>query len=344
MIEHTHFAPGFSSIEEVEAHYGSIWDATTLSKIATCPRYHEVRVELNLEPADRSAPPLVAGIALHLALEFYYSQPRRDEAAERMARELCRDEWEAWALDPTQFDKKQAHYNADFFDIVLTNYFNYWNSEAIEVFQPITGLRLEDLDLSKCVAARIRLTRDEYVVLGESNFVMLFDADDLQWPDKQLLLAGKPDLPCIKQDGRGYVMDHKTTGSWLSDWWAKTHEMSNKDRGYMAMMQALLGRPFHGTVINGLTLNEGAHTNPNSKATRFARYQFDFSHDHVVEALRNQLCMKMTADFYRELGYFPQTCGFGGCKMPNVCRRDPPTRATVLASDYQPSTRTFWGL
>lgn len=344
MKEHIHFAPGLTSIEDVEAKYGPIWDATTLSKIATCPRYHEVRVEMNLEPKERTGPHLVAGIALHLALEYYYSQPRRDESAERMARELCRDEWDHWNLDPTSFDKKTAHYGPDFFDIVLDNYFSYWGRQAIEVFSPITSLRLEDLDLSKVPAARIRLTHDDYVVLGESNFIVLFDEHDLQWDDAELLLAGKPDLPAIKQDGRLYVMDHKTTGSWLSDWWAKTHEMANKDRGYMAMMGVILGRRPHGTVINGITLNEGAHTNPKSKATKFARFQFDFTEDHVIEALRNQFMLKKTAEFYRTAGYYPQTCGFGGCKMPDVCRRDPPTRDVVLSRDYQPSTRTFWDL
>jgi hypothetical protein len=343
MRDHIHFANGFSSIEEVEEAHGPIWDATTLSKVATCPRYHQVRVEENLEPADYTGPQLAAGCALHLGLEYYYSSARRDEAHERMATEICGTEWDRWNINLFEMSesdqKKYKHYGNDFLAEVLRSYFRHWQFEAIEIYEPIAGLTVDQLNLKQVLAARFPLNHKDEIILGESKLVMRFDVDG-----EELVLAGKPDLPVRKQTGDLWSMDHKTSLGYLSDWWVADHMMSNKDRGYMAMLGSLLGKPFSGTVINGIHLGEAAHRNPKSTATRFARFEFDFSPDHVTEALRNQLAWRKTVDFYRQQGYFPQGCGFGGCKMPSICRRDPPTRDIVKQTDWKQSTRTFWEL
>ncbi len=138
-------------------------------------------------------------------------------------------------------------------------------------------------------------------------------------------------------------MDHKTTSSYLSEYWAKTHEVSNKDRGYLAMLESLLSRPFNGSIINGIYVGKSA-TNPNSKATRTERYQFDFTPDHITEALRNQLMWNKTIEFYEEQGYFPQGCGYGGCSCPSICKRDPLDREVVKAEEWEQSDRHFWDL
>ena len=330
-----YFAPGFSCIEEVEAEYGTIMDASTLVRVARCPRLHEVRVEKNLDrPA--STPKMMAGIVIHDSLDVYYAHPVRDEELENHCIDLARDAWNALDIDRGKMDKDSTHLTTDHIVQVLKNYFAYYGKTVVEVYKPLAGFRLDNLNLDQVVAARFKLLPDETLVLGESSLVMAFPVND-----DVLLLAGKPDFPVIK-DGRYWSMDHKTTSQYLSDWWADKHAVSNKDRGYMAMLQSLLQQPVEGSVINGIYVGKYA-TSEKSKATKFHRYEFKFAPDHVTEAINNQYAWRRTIDFYRDLGYFPQGC-HGGCALPDLCRIDPVDRAEVERTEYEPSTRTFWGL
>lgn len=339
MNEITYFAPGFSSIEDIEEEYGEIYDATSLSKIITCPRHHQIKVEERLtEPGDSA--PMVAGIAIHAALEYYYAAGHLGPEAERMALELCRDEWNRFNIDPSSVPEKHSHLTLDHLLGVLRGYFQEWNINRIEIFEPLRITSLDDMDLSQVVGARFRLNSAGNIILGESNLIMRFEVDG-----DPFVLAGKPDLPVRDQMGSLWAMDHKTTSSSLSDWWAKKHEMSNKDRGYMAMLASLLGTPLRGAIINAIYVGKYA-LNPASRATKFHRFSFPFTEGHVEEAIRNQYTWIKTIKFYRDLGYWPQGCDFGGCKQPALCKRDPATRDLVKMDPtlYIPNTRNFWDL
>lgn len=338
MKSYTYFAPGFESIEDVEEAVGTIYDATTLQKVADCPRAHEIRVEENW---DRPAPsaPMVAGIAVHYGLEYYYAVGNPTPTDEAHAIYLMEQEWDSFSIDRGTMDAKYVHLSKEHLADVMRNYFNHWNRQRIEVYKPIGGLTVDELDLTQVLAGHFYLTEADEVILGESKLVMKFDVDG-----ETLVLAGKPDLPVRKQNGSVYVMDHKSTGGYLSDYWAKSFEVSNKMRGYMAMVRSLRGgEELAGAVINGLYVGKHAN-NPNSKAEKFARWQFDFTPDHVDEGLKNQLAWVKTIQHYREQGYFPQGCAYGGCSYPSICRRDPPSREIVKQTDFVQSTRTFWGL
>lgn len=325
MREYTYLDPSVSSLSDLAC----VPDATTLDKFADCPRYYELTVIEGLEPKERSAQ-LDAGIAFHTALDCYYATGSEAEAVRTL-----RESWK----QPAMLPKNIEHYSADFFELVLRRYFRYWSKQAVENLAPIRGLRIFDLDFSSVLGAKIRLTDNDEVILGESKFVMVFDVDG-----RELLLAGRPDLPVCTNEGLIYIMDHKTTSSSLSDFWARTHEVSSKDRGYMAMISKLLGCPIQGTVINAISLSKTAHLNAASKAVPFARYTFNFSPDHVYEALRNRLATIDLIEECKRIGYWPQFCGYGGCKAPSICRRDPDTRPAAKAADWKPSERDFWEL
>lgn len=338
METHIHLAEGFSTYEEVVEAHGPVWDATTLQKVADCPRAHEIRVEENLDRPNPTAP-MIAGIAVHFGLEYYYACSEPGPAEEAIAIMMMATEWNKFEYDRALADSKWLHLTPELLGDVMRNYFNYWNRQRIEVYRPVGNLHLEDLDLSEVLAAEFYLTPNEEIILGESKLVMRFPVGD-----EHLVYAGKPDLPVRKQNGDIYVMDHKTTSAYLSDYWAKSHEVSNKMRGYMAMVRSLRGgENLAGAVINGLYVGKHA-LNPGSKATKFERYQFNFTPDHVDEALRNQLAWIKTIEHYRKEGYFPQGCAYGGCSYPDVCKRDPVNRAVVKEADFVKSTRTFWGL
>ena len=333
----TYFEPGLSSIEEVKEKYGTLWDATTLQKVADCPRKHEVRVEMGLEHSGPPSAPMVAGIAMHAALEYYYSLPKRGEMEEEAAVQVLHATWDSFEIDRCLMDPNHVHLSSDNLEHILRNYIYYWTKQAIEIFEPL-HLSIDDLNLSDVVAAKFRTTSTGELILGESSLVMRFPVGD-----ETFVLSGKPDLPVIKQNGSLWAMDHKTTSSYLSDWWAKSYQVSNQLRGYMAMLRSLTGRTPEGGIINAIYVGKHA-TNPNSKATKFDRFQFDFAPDHIDEAIANQHAWVKAIEHFRSTGYWPQGCGYGGCDMPDLCRRDPETRVEVLATDYQPSTRDFWNL
>jgi hypothetical protein len=337
MIEE-YYEPGLSCIEDVKDKYGPIWDATTLTKVADCPRKHQIRVEMGMERSGPPSPPMVAGIAVHAGLEYYYSLPERGEIAEEAAVQVMWAEWDRFDIDRALMDQKYVHLSGEHLEQILRNYFHYWKHEAIDIFEPYV-VTSDSLDLSDVVAAKFRTTSTGELVLGESSLIMRFRTTG----GHEFIYSGKPDLPVVKQDGSLWAMDHKSTGTYLSDWWAKNFEVSNQLRGYMAMLRSLTGRTPRGGVINAIYVGKHA-TNPNSKATKFNRFQFDFAPDHIDEAIDNQYAWVKTIEHYRSTGYWPQACGYGGCDMPSLCRRDPDTRAEVLATDYQPSTRDFWNL
>lgn len=340
MSEIIHFAPGISCIDDIELVHGPIVDSTSLQKLADCPRYYETRVVKGLDPAGPPSAKMVAGIAIHEALEYFYSltpEVRATREAQELAITTALTSWESFSIDRGLMDPDSTHLSEDNIARILEAYFHYWQHEAIDIYEPI-HLTLDDLDLSDVLAARFKTNDDGALILGESNLIMRFPL-----PDGTLVFAGKPDLPVRDQLGRVYIMDHKTTSSYLSDWWAKQFQVSNKMRIYMAMIRSLLSETPAGAIINGIYVGKHA-TNPNSKATKFTRYTYDFTPDHIDEAVANWHAWKKVAEHYASTGYYPQGCAFGGCSMPDLCRRDPATREEVIATDYAPSTRNFWTL
>lgn len=336
METYTYFAEPFKSYDDVVEAYGPIYDATTLQKVADCPRAHQIRVEHNWERPEPTAP-MIAGIAVHYGLEYYYAHSEPTTSHEATAINLMEKEWDRFDINEATRDPKHLHLTKPHLADVMRNYFNYWNRQQIEIYRPLGSLTVDQIDFSDVLAAHFYLTPEGEIILGESKLVMKFG---------ELVLAGKPDLPVRKQNGDIYIMDHKSTSGNLGAYHEKNFQMSNQLRGYMAMVRSLLGgRELAGAVINALNVGSNA-LNPNSKAAKFDRYEFDFTPDHVDETINNQLAWARTIKHYQEEGYFPQGCGYGGCSYPDVCRRDPSSRAAVLndPGKFVQSTREFWSL
>lgn len=341
MNTHTYFRPPFTSIEEVEEYVGGFDEASTLKKVADCPRKYEVLVRRGLEPSGQLAMPKVTGIAVHAGLEYYYSLPselRREKLYKAKATEIVLEELERFEIDYSKADKRHRHKTPDFLQMVMEHYFHHWTTQAIEPYSPILTT-LDDLDLTDVLAARFTVNDYDQIVLGESALVMEFDIDG-----ETLYLAGKPDLPVVNETGTLYAMDHKTTSSSVGDWHAKNFQTSNQLRGYMAMLWKLLGKQPKGAIINAIYVGQYPKDLEGSTRTFFDRYVFNFDEDHIDEALRNQLLWKKTAAFYESEGYWPQACEYGGCDMPDLCRIEPLEREDVIFNEYQESDRHFWTL
>jgi hypothetical protein len=342
MSEYIYYAPGFTSIQEIEEAHGTIYDATTLSKIASCPRKHQIRVEENLEQTGQS-PKMAAGIAMHEGMEWYYAHENRTRRVEEESIILMVDTWNEFNIERGYMTDGELHLSPEHLTAVMENYFHTWKYELIDIYEPLHRIKgveitVESLNLDKVLAARFKLTDTGNIIIGESNIIMQFEIEG-----DTFILAGKPDLPVIKQNGNIYVMDHKTSSLSVSEWWSRQFQVSNKLRGYMAMINELLSVETCGAVINGIYVGKYA-TKPKSKTIKFNRFQYTFSPDHVYEALRNQHMWIKTIEFYRAQDYFPQGCGWTACDHPDLCRCDPPTRGEVKMTHYTQSDRHFWNL
>lgn len=337
--EMEYFAEGYSSWEDVEESEGGVlYDGSTLKKIQKCPRKFELEVVEGLV-TNSEAPPdyMVCGSVIHEALDYFYAHKNGDnEQIEDEAIELARHRWRESGIESVPpKERNKDHLDEEHIVDVLKYYFDQWERNRVDVFHPIRGFEPDDLNMDNVIAARFRLTDEGHVIFGESALVMEFDVDG-----EKLILAGRPDLPVRKQDGRIYIMDHKTSQGYLSDWWASKFETSNKLRGYMAMVKDLLELDrLHGGVINGIYCGKRAASS-GFGGTRSKRFEFDFNEDHVEEALRNQLTWAKTIEFYKEQGYWPQACGFGGCAHPDICCEEPDKRGMVKAKNYESESRT----
>src|SRR5258708_1369591 len=117
--------------------------------------------------------------------------------------------------------------------------------------------------------------------------------------------AGKPDLP-VMQGGEILLMDHKSTNSYLSDYYFDQFRFSNQLRGYCSMIERLTGQRLGGALINGLYVGNKAIDDA-SKAARFARYgPMMFQPGHLAEAIKNQYYWRKALDYHESEGYYPQ--------------------------------------
>lgn len=332
--EETYLSPKFSSIEQLEKEV-EFWDATTSQWLADCPRRGQYAIEARAVPMEEAFQ-LKAGIAIHVAMAVLYTT-----GDEELALATIKEKWgydANWQLPSTH---KYAHLSLGHLEVIFKNYLD-WRKKH-DAFKPLI-LHRDELDMSRVLAAMWLVTEDDRVVLGESKIVMEFDVQT-KGGLTPFVYSGRPDLP-IELGGVLYVLDHKSTNSYLSDWYFEQYRFSNQLRGYGAMLQQLIQKPISGALINGVYMGKRASLSE-FKGDRFARYgPMTYLPPHLPEAIKNQYYWRKSLDFWRTEGYFPQHTGklCGGCPFDKLCNLSPTIRGHVLKSDYSPTATEFLDL
>lgn len=325
--------PPLQTREDLEGFVRKFWDATTAQWIADCPRKGEYAIERGLVLSGE-APQLVAGRALHAGLDTLYCVENEDAAREEVLRV-----WNESGVGQLPPGHKFGHIHEGHLEIVFKNYLSY--RRRADTFQ-VLRVKLSDLNLERVVGAVLRLGEDDSVVLGESKIIIEFDIDG-----KPFFYCGRPDLPIV-WGGERMCMDHKSTSSYLSDWYFEQFRFSNQLRGYCAMLGVVLGLSFTGAVINGIYVGDKAALDAkDSKATKFARYgPYPFRPSHLEEAIRNQTMWQQTLGWYRKQGYFPQHSGriCQGCSYADLCAASPRMREAVIQTMYRSGQTEFLDL
>lgn len=324
VVEAWYFRDPFTSREEVEEAYRII-DSSTVGSFVYCPRYYEVKKTHRSTGFPANA---VWGSAIHYALDYYYTTLDERASVDKV-REYLLNEAEHWDIPDLELEIQRLQ-------SAVAWYFEEWNRQKHDTYQILPVVRPEDLCLDDVICAKFNTTDDGKLILGECSLVMEFDVDG-----ETMVFAGKPDLPVINQSGSLFIMDHKTTGGWLSSWYFKQFDADNKMRVYCAMMSKLLQQEVRGYVINALCISERAVLETFS-GTRSDRREWLQTKSQIEEGVRNQWHWIKAIDDCERRGYFPQGCD--RCRCPNLCLTPPEDREVVLMMEYKQKDHTFFDI
>jgi len=336
IIDKLYLSPEYSTLEELEADI-AIYDATTLRQLADCPRKYQYSVLDGLKSGSGNKTVesryLIAGRAIHEALDVLAVTGDEDEALTKLT-----EDWGDYDSNPCP--ENEAHLTHNLLTVVLHNYFDYIKTGPGSQFTPIT-LKYDDLNFDRLMGGKFRLLEDGSVLLSESSLLMRMtvDGDDFYY-------AGKPDQVVQNTAGNTYIMDHKTSSSYLSSWHVSQHRVSNQLRCYMGMMHELTGLDFHGGIVNAIYVGNKASSDT-FKGTRFASYRYNWSQGHVEEALLNQLGWAGLIAHHEHMNYYPQASGMQcrSCNFSRLCEAEPEFRDGVIYTDYtQEGWRDFFTL
>lgn len=304
-----------------------IYDATTLKYISACPRRYQYGVIQGLrEPETNLSRFLMAGRALHEAMDLFMVFSDRDMALEAMFSE--------WGdTDDVSCPEWEAHLTKPHLEIVLKNYMDYAATD-LHRYRPI-DVMLEDLNFTNILAAKFRMLGDK-VILGESSILYEVEHEGFKFP-----YAIKPDIIVENGGGNVYVMDHKTTSAYLSEWKLREHRVSNQLRPYIFVLREILGRVIHGGLINSVYVGKSA-SSVKFGGSRFKLSKYLWNSDHAAEAVRNQWAWIKSTEFYRDIDYYPQASGelCRSCRYGKLCDMDPELREGVAYTDFVPNKKT----
>ena len=327
--EEWYFRHPYTCREDIEADY-EIFDSSMLNKFAGCPYDYSLRYEHKLHAGvPRRA--MFAGSAIHLGLDYFYTTG--DEAG---SIKLMREYWDDKELEKLVPIKKEAHLTGDHLERAMQYYYDQWLRERVDIYTPIDPPTLDSLNLDDVIAAKWRITDDGRVVLGESNLLMEFKIGDLT-----LVLAGKPDHIVQEQGGSLYIMDHKTTGSWISNWYWRLFDADNKMKVYIAMIYKLLGVMPRGYVINAICVHERA-TTEKFGGTRSDRKAWSCVPEQVEDGLKNMMGYRAMIEKCRDIQWFPQGCD--RCWNPDLCNNPHATRDYHIATTFEETNRGFFDI
>lgn len=297
-------------------------DYSTISTYAECMRKGYYAHELQLVPKGGMGIAIHAGRAIHAGLhELYIGEWDVEEAVRAM-----RSAWGS-VLPPPE----RAYLTVGYAEIILRN---YAEDRARESFTPI---RVKPDELNHSVIKHFDPSVDDegYIVFAETPMAIEI-APGFTW-------SGLIDLP-VESHTQLYIVDHKTTGQWLTERWAAQYARSYQLKGYARMVERLLDRPVAGVYINGVYTGAGADVPKAKWSTRtsvrnglfgpyvFAPEQLDevqvwaTGHAAHVAACRDDA--HGLADPALAWPQNDRACDF--CQFSDICHSPPATREAQL--------------
>ena len=311
-------------------------DYSAIAELAECPRRAYYSQELELVPKEPSIA-LHAGRVLHAALNEFYASGRDVEAAV----EAVHLTWGTVTPPPDR-----AYLTAGHCEVIMRNYAEDRSKEA---FEPLK-LPYSDLKHDNIASFSASVDDDGYVVFGETPMAVRLSP--------HLNYGMLIDLP-VSQHGLIYIVDHKTTGQWVGEAWARQYARSMQLKGYARGLELATGLKVAGVYINGIYTGKEAADEKAKWSKRksrrnalFGPYIFqEHELDGVAPWVREWL---KTAGHYRTTGRLKEKLGTGTiasawpkndracdyCPFAKLCWESPVMREATLKRFYEHRPRT----
>lgn len=289
-------------------------DNSFLEWLTTCPRGCEYNRILK-RTSKGSKPSLDFGTAIHSALEHRYKAFGTQPVIET-------DCYEQQGKILEKFFEENPPPEDDYRNL-------NWALEVVRHYN--TRYNIEPFNL---------LTDDEGKPLVELSFALpLFDYEHPTAGLVPVYYTGRIDLPIV-QDGRIYVMDHKTT-SLMGQTFFDDLRVSPQQVGYAWAFEQLTQKKVNGFLINAIRSKQApmkpkggldAWWEENFQRQREYLYPHSFPEWHY-----NTIALVEEFMWHHARGYFPQKkkwCvgKYGHCQYYQVCDTPPENRGVMLSA------------
>jgi hypothetical protein len=279
-------------------------DNSRLENFTVCPRKAEYAVVRKRVGTFNSA--FFMGEVIHLCMKFRYlyypldqSLPPECVVKQHQIIDLC--------YAPMESRLKVDEYRTRAFaKNVISGYNLQWPQESFKLIQH---------------EGKPLVERSFAIQLGQVGAV-------------KIVWIGRIDLGIQLQDGRIFVMDHKTS-SVGGDYMAEPYPTSSQMQGYCFSLQRVLGKPVSGVEINALICRKPAKIK--GKGNEFSRFRVPYDPE-VLDAWQENI-LNIASDFlyHHARGYFPMhtpqcITKFGPCEYIKVCQLCPSARLNYLYS------------
>lgn len=302
-------------------------NSSSLGIILSCLRKAYYVLDRGLKSQTDSAA-LLFGLAIHKAMEVFYSYPR----AERNI--------------PPNFiecSNLMAYGSA-----APSDHFLYKAVSAfVQAAQPLAFL--PELD-KRSIANGVWLLQhyfstyinDQYVVavdekgpiVERTGEFILHDSDDLQ-----IILFGTIDV-VLKNlaDGRLLPADHKTTSVLGSDFFNRL-KPNHQYTGYILIAQHVLGMDVNEFLVNGIQVKEKPKTargsSPNFSRQITTRSETDYIEFKQTVVWSVRALLQCQAENQFPLGHVDACTHYGGCQFLEVCSAPSQLRENILSAKFK---------
>lgn len=302
-------------------------NSSSLGIILSCLRKSWYVLERGLKSQSESTA-LLFGIAIHKAMEVFYSHPR----AERNI--------------PPRFN--EISNLMAFGEAAPSDHFLYKAIAAfVEAAAPLSYLPDSDKRspstgvwlLQHYFATYIN---DQYVVATDENGPIVERTGEVvlhEEPGLRIVLFGTIDV-VLKNlaDGRLLPADHKTTSTLGSDFFNRL-KPNHQYTGYLLIARDGLKLPVHEFLVNGIQVKERPKTargsNPSFTRQATTRSEQDITEfkQVVVHAVKTYLNCK-TSEVW-PLGHVDACTHYGGCQFLEVCSAPSQLRENILEAKFK---------
>ena len=278
------------------------WDATSLAEAQTCLRKYYCSMIRGLQPKNKSVHLIFGGIYAKALEEFYKFRANGDDyeaALIKTVRLAMEASWDKETQTPIYFDDAKKTRPNLIRTIIW--YLEQYGNETED------GLVTYHLESGKPAV--------------ELSFAVELDDD--------IIYCGHLDR-VVQMAGDLYVMDQKTTGGTVSDYYFKQFDYSLQMTGYSFAGKMVLHSPVRGVII------DAAQIAVNS--TQFGRGITRRTPDQIEEWLQTVRHTVEGAWKAADLGFWPMnysSCGnYGGCPFISLCTNSAHVRENYIRTDF----------